>query len=135
MISASLKPNDTEKITVNLGYVDLGQIDLMVAEGFYSTRTDFIRTAIRNQLERHGDVVKASVNRKSLDLGLRQFGRRELEEALASGETLDIHVLGLVRIASDVSPDLARAAISSIVVLGALQASPDVKAALADRLH
>ena len=135
MISPNLRSNDTEKITVNLGYVDLGQIDLMVAEGFYSTRTDFIRTAIRNQLDRHGDVVKASVNRKSLDLGLRQYGRRELEAALTSGETLDIHVLGLVRIASDVSPELARASISSIVVLGALQASPDVKAALADRLR
>jgi len=58
------KHGDTEKMTINLGYVDLGHIDLMVQEGFYSNRTDFIRTAIRNQLERHADVVKQSTVRK-----------------------------------------------------------------------
>src|ERR1700744_6189116 len=97
---------DTEKITINLGYVDLGQVDLMVQEGFYSNRTDFIRTAIRNQLERHADVVKQSTARKSLDLGLRNFSREDLETVRRSGEMLHIHVLGLVTIAEDVTPDL-----------------------------
>ncbi len=130
-----IKGPDTEKITINLGYVDLGHIDLMVDDGFYSNRTDFIRTAIRNQLERHADVLKAAANRKSLDLGLRHYGRRELEAALEAGRTLHINVLGLVRIGTDVTPDLARATIASVVVLGALHASPAVKAALADRLQ
>src|SRR5246127_275801 len=89
------KSGDAEKITVNLGYVDLGHIDLMVHEGFYSNRTDFIRTAIRNQLERHAEVVKQSVSRKSLSLGLRHYSRDDLEAARAAGQTLDIHVLGL----------------------------------------
>jgi Arc/MetJ-type ribon-helix-helix transcriptional regulator len=129
------KPGDSEKITVNLGYVDLGHIDLMVQEGFYSNRTDFIRTAIRNQLERHADVVKQSAVRKSLDLGLRHYSRDDLETARRAGEMLRIHVLGLARIAQDVTPELARATIGSVVVLGALQASPAVKAALADRMH
>jgi Arc/MetJ-type ribon-helix-helix transcriptional regulator len=129
------KTGDSEKITINLGYVDLGHIDLMVQEGFYSNRTDFIRTAIRNQLERHADVVKQSVSRKSLDLGLRHYSREDLETVRAAGQTLDIHVLGLASIAQDVTAELARATISSVVVLGALHASPIVKAALADRVR
>jgi Arc/MetJ-type ribon-helix-helix transcriptional regulator len=129
------KGGDSEKITINLGFVDLGQIDLMVQEGFYSNRTDFIRTAIRNQLERHADVLKRSVTRKSLDLGLRHFSREDLEAVRAAGQTLKIHVLGLASIARDVTPELARATIDSITVLGALHASPAVKAALADRIR
>jgi Arc/MetJ-type ribon-helix-helix transcriptional regulator len=127
--------SDTEKITINLGYVDLGHIDLLVQDGFYSTRTDFIRTAIRNQIERHADAARQSVARRSLDLGLRQYNREELEAACAAGQPITIRVLGLVSIASDVTPDLARAAIASVSVLGALQASPAVKSALADRMR
>jgi Arc/MetJ-type ribon-helix-helix transcriptional regulator len=125
---------DSEKITINLGYVDLGHIDLMVQEGFYSNRTDFIRTAIRNQIERHAEVVRQSVARKSVDLGLRHYGREDLEAARAAGRMLDIRVLGLASIGEDVTPALARATIASVVVLGALHASPAVKAALADRM-
>jgi Arc/MetJ-type ribon-helix-helix transcriptional regulator len=129
------KPGDSEKITINLGYVDLGQIDLMVQEGFYSNRTDFIRSAIRNQLERHADVVKQSTVRKSLDLGLRHYSREDLEAARQAGQMLQIHVLGLASIALDVTPELARATIASVVVLGSLHASPAVKDVLADRMR
>ena len=129
------KSADSEKITINLGYVDLGHIDLMVQEGFYSNRTDFIRTAIRNQIERHADVVRQSVKRTSVDLGLRHFGREDLEAARTAGRMLDIRVLGLASIATDVTAELARATIASLVVLGALHASPAVKAALADRMR
>ena len=128
-------PPDSEKITINLGYVDLGQIDLMVQEGFYSNRTDFIRTAIRNQLDRQSDAVKQSVARHQLDLGLRRYSRQDLEALRAAGETLHIQVLGLAVIAEDVPPKLARDTIASIHVLGALQASPEVKAALGDRIR
>jgi Arc/MetJ-type ribon-helix-helix transcriptional regulator len=124
---------DSEKITINLGYVDLGHVDLLVQDGFYANRTDFIRTAIRNQLERHADATRQSVARRSLDLGLRHISRADLEQARASGRMLDIRVLGLATIAADVTPELARATIASLSVLGALQASPGVKAALADR--
>jgi Arc/MetJ-type ribon-helix-helix transcriptional regulator len=129
------KPADSEKITINLGYVDLGQIDLMVQEGFYSNRTDFIRSAIRSQLERHADVVKRSTIRKSLDLGLRHYSREDLEAACRAGEMLEIHVLGLASIAPDVTPELARATIASVAVLGSLHASAAVKDALADRMR
>jgi Arc/MetJ-type ribon-helix-helix transcriptional regulator len=129
------KPGDTEKITINLGYVDLGQIDLMVQEGFYSNRSDFIRTAIRNRLERHADVVKQTVARKTLDLGLRHYSREDLEAVRAAGQSLHIHVLGLASIAQDVTPELACATIASLSVLGALHASPAVKAALAGRIR
>jgi Arc/MetJ-type ribon-helix-helix transcriptional regulator len=129
------KTADSEKITINLGFVDLGQIDLLVQEGFYSNRTDFIRTAIRNQLNRHDEAVTKSVRRKKLDLGMRHYGRRDLEAAEAAGEMLDIQVLGLASIADDVTPDLALRTISSIQVLGALHASPAVKAALGDRIR
>jgi len=129
------KAGDTEKITINLGYIDLGHIDLMVQEGFYSNRTDFIRTAIRNQIERHGDAVKRSVAHQSLDLGLRYYSREDLETVRAAGQMIHIHVLGLASIGHDVTPDLARATIGSIVVLGALRASPAVKSALADRIR
>jgi Arc/MetJ-type ribon-helix-helix transcriptional regulator len=129
------KMGDTEKITINLGFVDLGQVDLLVQEGFYSNRTDFIRTAIRNQLDRHADVTKQSVARNNVELGLRHFTRADLEQADAAGRKLDIRVLGLASIAADVSPELARAAIGSIQVLGALHASAAVKSALADRIR
>ena len=124
---------DSEKITINLGYVDLGHVDLLVREGFYSNRTDFIRTAIRNQLDRHADATKRSVARKGLELGLRHHSRDDLEAARAAGETLHSNVLGLASIAPDVTPELARAVVGSVVVLGALHASPGVKAASADR--
>ena len=128
------KTTDSEKITINLGYVDLGHIDLLVQEGFYSNRTDFIRTAIRNQIERHADVIRQAVTRKSVDLGLRHFSREDLEAVLDAGRLLDIRVLGLATIAPDVTPELARAAIASLTVLGALHASAAVKAAVADRI-
>ena len=128
------KAPDSEKITINLGYVDLGQIELLVAEGFYANRTDFIRTAIRNQIDRHSDAVRQSAARRSVELGLRRITRAELETARDVGRPLDLRVLGLATIADDVSPELARAAIGSVSVLGALQASAAVKAAIADRL-
>ncbi|MTE01582.1 CopG family transcriptional regulator [Paracoccus sp. YIM 132242] len=125
---------ETEKITINLGYVDLGRIDLLVQEGFYSNRSDFIRTAIRNQLDSHRDVLSRSVQRHMMDMGLRDFGRAELEAARKAGEVLHVKVVGLARFDPDVSPELARATIGSISVLGALQASPELKKALADRI-
>ena len=126
---------DTEKVTINLGLIDLGQIDLLVQEGFYSNRTDLIRTAIRNQLSTHGDAIRQTVARKSLVLGLQHYTRADLEAVQAAGQTLRIQVLGLATIASDVSPELAQAAISEISVLGALHASPAVKVALAGRIR
>ena len=129
------KTADSEKITINLGFVDLGHVDLLVREGFYSNRTDFIRAAIRNQLDRHNDAVKQVVARHQLDLGLRHYSRQDLEAVRAAGETLHIQVLGLAVIAPDVSAELARDTIASIHVLGALQASPAVKAALSDRIR
>ena len=118
-----------------MGFVDLGQIDLLVQEGFYSNRTDFIRTAIRSHLATHAEVVKQAAARKTLVLGLQHFSRRDLEAVQAAGQQLHIHVLGLARIAEDVPEQLARATIASLVVLGALQASPAVRAAIADRIH
>ena len=131
--STKPKVGDSEKITINLGYVDLGHIDLMVHDGFYANRTDFIRTAIRNQLDRHGDAVKQSVARKKLSLGLTHYSRHDLEAVRAAGETLDIQVLGLATIAPDVTPELARTTIASVRVLGALHASAAVRDALSDR--
>jgi len=129
------KGSESEKITINLGYVDLGRIDLLVQEGFYSNRSDFIRTAIRNQLSSQDDAVRRSIGRYTLELGLRDYNRADLEAVRAAGERLHIKVVGLVRIASDVTPKLALATIESVTVLGALQASPEVKTALAGRLH
>jgi len=129
------RTGESEKITINLGHVDLGHIDLMVQEGFYSNRTDFIRTAIRNQLERHADAVKQAIGRNKVELGLRHFSRDDLEAVRAAGQVIHIRVLGLASIAADVTPELARATIGSVAVLGALHASSAVKAALADRIR
>ena len=128
------RAGETEKITINLGYVDLGHIDVLVQEGFYSNRTDFIRTAIRNQLSTHAEEARKSIVRHTLELGLRHYTRADLEAVKAAGEKLHIKVLGLASIAPDVTPSLAMATISSITVLGALHASKDIKAALADRI-
>ena len=132
--TAAVKPAD-EKITINLGHVDLGQIDLLVQEGFFSSRTELIRTAIRNQLAQQGEVLKQLVLRKSLVLGLQHYSVAELEAVRARGEQLQIRVLGLASIDTAVSPELALATIESITVLGALHASPSVRAALATRLR
>jgi Arc/MetJ-type ribon-helix-helix transcriptional regulator len=128
------KSGETEKITINVGFVDLGHIDLLVHESFYSNRTDFIRTAIRNQLTAHADAVKQSIVRHALELGLRRYSREELEAVKAAGGKLNIQVVGLATIADDVTPELALATIESIAVLGALHASKAVKAALSDRI-
>jgi Arc/MetJ-type ribon-helix-helix transcriptional regulator len=129
------KEAESEKITINLGYVDLGHIDLLVQEGFFSNRTDFIRTAIRNQLSSHGDVLKQTVARRSMVLGLQRYTREDLERVRKAGEQLHIQVLGLALIDDDVPPKLAAQAIASISVLGALRASSAVRAALADRIR
>jgi Arc/MetJ-type ribon-helix-helix transcriptional regulator len=129
------KEAESEKITINLGYVDLGHIDLLVQEGFFSNRTDFIRTAIRNQLSSHGDVLKQTVARRSLVLGLQRYTREDLERVRKAGEQLHIQVLGLASIDDDVPAMLAAQTIASISVLGALRASPTVRAALSDRIR
>ena len=129
------KVAETEKITINLGLVDLGQIDLLVQEGFYSNRTDLIRTAIRNQLATHQDVVRQVVERKTLVLGIQHYSAADLAAVRDAGERLQIRVLGLATIAADVTPELALASIESITVLGALHAPAAVKAALAARLR
>jgi Arc/MetJ-type ribon-helix-helix transcriptional regulator len=132
---ASERSSESEKITINLGYVDLGHIDLLVQDGFYANRTDFIRTAIRNQLNTHADQAKKLIVRQTLDLGLRRYTKADLEAVKASGESLSIKVLGLVTIAGDVPPALALETIQSITVLGALHAGKDVKAALSGRIN
>src|SRR3954467_6321217 len=138
MVGTSVEPKrgvgESEKLTINLGVVDLGQIDLLVREGFYSNRTDLIRTAIRNQLTVHAEQVKQTVARRTLVLGLQHFSRDDLKKAQDAGEKLQIHVVGLARIASDVTPELARATIHSIQVLGAFHCSAAVRKALADRI-
>ena len=125
---------ENEKITINLGYVDLGRIDLLVQEGFFSNRSDFIRTAIRNHLDTQSETVSKSIERHTMELGLRDYSVADLEAVRAANEILHIKVVGLARIANDVSPELARATIGSITVLGALQASAEVKKALSDRI-
>ena len=132
--NSTTRPTD-EKLTINLGVVDLGQIDLLVQEGFYSNRSDLIRTAIRHELARHADTVRDAVERRTLVLGIREFTVRDLEAAREAGERLVIRVLGLASFADDVTPELALEAIESITVLGALHASPPLRRALAERLR
>ncbi|MDB5945834.1 MAG: CopG family transcriptional regulator [Ramlibacter sp.] len=132
-LASTTKPVD-EKITINIGCVDLGQIDLLVQEGFYANRTDLIRTAIRNQLTTHGEAVRDVVARKTLALGIQHYSAADLLAVKAAGEKLQIRVLGLACIADDVTPKLALATIESVTVLGALHASPAVKAALRERI-
>ena len=134
-VEGRTRAGDSEKITINLGAIDLGQIDLLVQEGFYSNRTDLIRTAIRNQLTTHAEALRQTVARRTLVLGLQEFSRRDLEAVRKAGTRLRLRVLGLVRIADDVPPALAAQTIESISVLGAFHASPAVKAVLADRLQ
>jgi Arc/MetJ-type ribon-helix-helix transcriptional regulator len=129
------KTPESEKITINLGYVDLGRVDLLVQEGFYSNRSDFIRTAIRNQIDAHAEVVSKTVERHTMELGLRDYSRADLEALREANEVLHVKVVGLARIAPDVTPELARQTIGSISVLGALQASAEIKKALADRIR
>lgn len=129
------RTGETEKMTVNVGVVDLGQVDLLVQEGFYSNRSDLIRTALRNQLALHADTVKQTVARRTLTVGLQHYSRDDLQKVVAAGQRLQVQVVGLARIADDVTPTLALAAIESVTVLGAFQASPAVRKALSNRIH
>ena len=129
------RAGETEKMTVNVGVVDLGHVDLLVQEGFYSNRSDLVRTAVRNQLALHADVLKQAVARRTLTVGLQHVSRADLERAVAAGQRLQLQVVGLARIADDVPPDLASAAIESVTVLGAFQSSPAVRRALSGRIH
>jgi Arc/MetJ-type ribon-helix-helix transcriptional regulator len=135
MSKAPAREGDTEKITINLGPVDLGRIDLLVREGFFSNRADLIRSAIRKELSAHAEPLQAAMTRAKVELGLRRIGRAELEQAHAAGAPLRLRVLGLAVIEEDVTPELARLGLAELQVLGALHASPEVKAALADRLR
>jgi len=135
LVDTKQKLPDTEKVTINLGLVDLAQMDLLVEEGFYTNRTDFVRTAIRKQLERHGDDIRQTVVRKRFVVGLQRYTRADLERSVAAGERLEIHVLGLASIEDEVPVELAQAAIASIWVLGAFVAPNAIKTALADRIH
>ena len=134
-IESRQRAGETEKMTVNVGVVDLGHVDLLVQEGFYSNRSDLVRTALRNQLALHADTLRQTVSRRTLTVGLQHFGRLDLEKVVAAGQTLQVQVVGLARIADDVTPELARAAIASVTVLGAFQASPAVRRALSDRIR
>lgn len=129
------RAGETEKMTLNVGVVDLGHVDLLVQEGFYSNRSDLLRTALRNQLALHSEAVRQTVARRTLMVGLQHYGRADLEKVVAAGRRLQVQVVGLARIADDVTPELARAAIESVTVLGAFQASPEVRRALSDRTH
>jgi Arc/MetJ-type ribon-helix-helix transcriptional regulator len=132
-VLSQTKLPDSDKVTVNVGLVDLAQLDLLVEEGFYSNRTDFVRTAIRNQLQVHAEAIRQTVTRKRYVMGMHRYSQRELTQVVATGQQLDIHVLGLAVIEDDVSAELARQAIASLQVLGAFIASPAVREALADR--
>jgi Arc/MetJ-type ribon-helix-helix transcriptional regulator len=135
LVTSQQRIPDSEKVTVNVGLVDLAQVDLLVNEGFYSNRTDFVRTAIRNQLLVHAEAIRQTVVRKRFVVGQHRYSRKELEQVVAAGERLDVHVLGLAVIEDDVPAELASAAIATIQVLGAFIASPAVRQALADRIH
>lgn len=124
--------SDTEKITLNLSVVDLGRIDLLVEDGFYSNRSDFIRTAIRNQLDRHADQVQTSATRRSMAIGAVGFNQRELGRYRERGEVVEINVVGLFRLSDDVTPEMALSTIKSIKVFGSFLAPDDVRAALAE---
>ncbi|MDO9434584.1 CopG family transcriptional regulator [Hydrogenophaga sp.] len=134
VLDVKQRGGDTEKMTVNVGVVDLGQVDLLVQEGFYTNRSDLIRTALRNQLALHADAVKQTLARRTLTVGLQHYSRGDLEQAVAAGQRLRVQVVGLARIANDVTPELAQQAIESVTVLGAFQASPAVRKALAGRI-
>jgi Arc/MetJ-type ribon-helix-helix transcriptional regulator len=135
LVPTKEKLPETDKVTINLGLVDLAQMDLLVEEGFYTNRTDFVRTAIRKQLERHEEAIRQTVVRKRFVMGLQRYSKAELEKSVAAGEQLEIHVLGLATIDDDVTPELALAAIASIRVLGAFMAPGPVRAALAERIQ
>jgi Arc/MetJ-type ribon-helix-helix transcriptional regulator len=124
----------SEKITVNIGLVDLGQIDLLVSEGFYANRTDFIRTAIRRQIESRSTAVNGTIARRALVLGTQHYSRESLEGLRESGQMVELRVLGLASIANDVPAELALATIAAVEVLGSFRASREVKSALASRM-
>ncbi len=126
--------SDSEKITINMGPVDLGKIDLLVEQGHYSNRTDFIRTAIRSQLDKHTPEVQHAVTTNSFAVGVLSYDRSHLERLKAKRKKLTITVIGALHLSKDISPELACEAIESVQVRGIFHASDEVKAALAGKM-
>src|SRR5512141_1239365 len=118
---------DTEKITINMPAVDLGKIDLLVQEGLYSNRTDFIRTAIRSQVEKHNIEIQQSVTRHSYVIGVVSYNRADFEKHKLKNERLKLAVVGLLHLQDDITPELAAEVIETINVRGILIASDPVK--------
>lgn len=127
--------SETEKITINIGSVDLGRIDLLVQEGFYASRSDFVRTAIRNQLDRQKSAVDSITTRKSMVIGTLSYNRHELEQKRDDNEMINVKVIGMFILSDDVTPQLALDTIQSVTVRGVFKAPEDVKQALSDRFH
>lgn len=125
---------DTEKITVNMNVVDLGQVDLLVEQGFYSNRTDFIKTAIRNQISKHEVELRDTIVRKTFIMGVSHYDRKSLENDLHEKNMLEVKVVGMLILDHDITPELALKTIKSVKVYGTLRASEEVREALKDRI-
>jgi hypothetical protein len=79
--------------------------------------TDFIRAAFRNQLDSLADLVRQSMARKTLDIGLAHCGRSDLEMVQNPSEIPHINVPGMATIARDLPPEPASTASASVTVL------------------
>lgn len=119
---------ETEKITINIDVVDLGKIDLLVDQGFYSNRTDLIKTSIRNELLKHEETVKQIVTEKSYNIGVTKFSKDYLEQLASNHKVLDVKVMGLLIIEEDVTPQLVQKTIQTLKVMGAFKAKNEIKA-------
>ena len=103
--------------------------------GLYASREAFLQTAARNLLHEHGmDLPQAATGRLTA-AGIVMHSRKSLEKLLAAGRQVELNITGILRLADDVTPELACAVIKSLKVCGAFQASPEVKAALIERTY
>jgi Arc/MetJ-type ribon-helix-helix transcriptional regulator len=126
---------DTEKVSFNLSVVDMGQVDLLIEQGFYSSRTDFLVASVRNLLATHNTTVRQAVERRFMTLGVAVYTREDLEARVAAHKPIDIRVVGVLKIADDVTPELAKAAIRSVTVFGKIRATPEVLSSLLFKRH
>jgi Arc/MetJ-type ribon-helix-helix transcriptional regulator len=124
----------TEKITININTIDLGHIDLLVNEGYYATRTEFIKTAVKKQLDRHEEDTKKLIEQKAkhgdyeLSIGVGGFTKSELERIIQKKEAkIKMIFIGLFITPKDVTLELLEQAVESIKVYGVCRCSQEIK--------
>lgn len=104
----------SEKVSVNINEEALSKIDLLVEDGFYSNRSDFINRAVDTLLDRENRTVdklleihsKEKINSRQWFVGVQTMGSQYLEKVKEQGVRLRIKGCGVLYFEKDAAQEL-----------------------------